>query len=79
MIKLYGIRDKKTGEQVLEEGLYLEDKENCLKFLATTPDPDRYEMISQEVEVTLKSEGRKLYMQTVRGPVVVEAVGGVDE
>lgn len=79
MIKLYGIRDKKTGEQVLEEGLYLEDKENCLKFLATTPDPDRYEMISQEVEVTLKSEGRELYMQTVRGPVVVEAVGGVDE
>lgn len=79
MIKLYGIRDKKTGEQVLEEWLYLEDKENCLKFLATTPDPDRYEMISQEVEVTLKSEGRELYLQTVRGPVVVEAVGGVDE
>lgn len=78
MIKLYGIRDKKTGEQVLEEGLYLEDKENCLKFLATTPDPDRYEMISQEVEAILDWDGRKLSMQTVRGPVVVEVIGGVE-
>ena len=78
MIKLYGIRDKETGEQVFDEKLDFANKEHCLEFLATTPDPGRYEMISQEVEAILDWDGRKLSMQTVRGPVVIEAVGGIE-
>lgn len=73
MIKLYGIRDKETGEQISVDGLDLEDREDCVKFLATVPDPAKYEMISQEVEVALESRGQDLYMRTERGPVMVES------
>lgn len=79
MIRLYGIRNKETGEQILDEELHLEDRENCLKFLDTVSDPGRYEMIFQDIEVTLKRKGRSMYMQTERGPVTVAVVERVEE
>lgn len=75
MIKLYGVRNKETGEQVLVNGVYLEGRKNCVQFLTSIPNPSKYEMISQEVEIILENRGQELYAHTKRGPVVVEDIG----